>query len=205
MKEELLFAILFLGFRLLPASLLVADSRELPSPKAGAEPIDRGALALPVIDVPPPSLLPGTQSAEFRPSFGCSCILLWKPDLVLLFVSTLNKSGAVLFELNESNDILVPAVAGMGVVANGFGLIIGASDGWGGGVARCRSSLRTYVPSNMFSARFNALGATFTNNQLIFRPRRMRQDIIRFDHGRRLAICNSKIIGSLRRIPRRRW
>ncbi len=130
MKEELLFAILFLGFRLLPASLPVAESIELPSPKAGAEPIDRVALALPVIDVPPPSLLPGIQSAELRPSFGCSCILLWKPpDLVLLFVSTLNRSGPELFELNESNDILVPAVAGMGVVANGFGLIIGASDG----------------------------------------------------------------------------
>jgi len=43
----------------------------------------------------------------------------------------------------------------MGVVANGFGLIIGASDGWGGGVARCRSSLRMYVPSVMFSVRFN--------------------------------------------------
>ena len=78
MKDELLLAILFFGLRLFPASLLVAvaDSIELPSPNAGAEPIERGALALPVIDVPPPSLLPGTRSPDGRPSLGCSCMLL---------------------------------------------------------------------------------------------------------------------------------
>lgn len=42
---------------------------------------------------------------------------------------------------------LVPAVAGWGVVASGFGLMTGASDGCGGGVARCRSSLSVYRPS----------------------------------------------------------
>ncbi len=40
----------------------------------------------------------------------------------------------------------MPAVAGWGVVASGFGLTMGASEGWGGGVARSKSSLRTYVP-----------------------------------------------------------
>lgn len=43
-------------------------------------------------------------------------------------------------------EILVPIVAGCGVVARGLGLRTGASDGWGGGVARSRSSLSTYVP-----------------------------------------------------------
>jgi hypothetical protein len=78
MNDELLLAMLFLGLRRFPASLLVAgaESIELPSPNAGAEPIERGALALPVIDVPPPSLLPGTKSPDGRPSLGCSCILL---------------------------------------------------------------------------------------------------------------------------------
>jgi hypothetical protein len=37
---------------------------------------------------------------------------------------------------------LTPVVGGEGTVASGFGLMIGASDGWGGGVASRRSSLR---------------------------------------------------------------
>lgn len=40
----------------------------------------------------------------------------------------------------------MPAFGGVGVVARGLGLAIGASWGWGGGVARCRLSWRTYVP-----------------------------------------------------------
>lgn len=47
------------------------------------------------------------------------------------------------------NESFVPAVAGWGVVAKGFGLITGASDGCGGGVARWRSSFRTYVPTGV--------------------------------------------------------
>jgi len=126
MKDELLFAMLFLGFLLFPASL-PADSIELPSPNAGAEPIDRVALALPVADVPP--LLPGT-SKELRPSFGCSCMLEWTSDRELLFVSILyNGGGGLARELRDSKETLVPEVAGCGVVARGFGLIIGASDG----------------------------------------------------------------------------
>ena len=54
-----------------------------------------------------------------------------------------------------SSDSFVPAVAGCGLVASGFGLMIGASEGCGGGVARCRSSLRTYVPvSSLLSSLF---------------------------------------------------
>lgn len=49
--------------------------------------------------------------------------------VVLLFVSALYSSGAELFELNDSKDTLVPAVAGCGVVARGLGLMIGASEG----------------------------------------------------------------------------
>lgn len=44
------------------------------------------------------------------------------------------------------SEILVPAVGRPTVVARGFGLVTGASEGWGGGVARCKSSRRRYVP-----------------------------------------------------------
>lgn len=40
----------------------------------------------------------------------------------------------------------VPALAGCGRVDRGFGFGTVASEGWGGGVARCKSSLRVYVP-----------------------------------------------------------
>ena len=42
---------------------------------------------------------------------------------------------------------LMPAFGGIGAVARGLGLTVGASWGWGGGVARCRLSWRMYVPS----------------------------------------------------------
>lgn len=88
-KEELLFAMLFFGFRRLLASLTVADNIAFPSPKAGAEPTESAPLALPVISVPA-SLLGAANSADGRPSFGCSCMLLCtSPDFTLLFVSNL--------------------------------------------------------------------------------------------------------------------
>jgi hypothetical protein len=74
MKDELLFAILFFGFRRFEVSLLVPDSIEFPSPKAGADPSEREGLVLPDTDVPP-SLLGGT-SAEACSSLGCSCMLV---------------------------------------------------------------------------------------------------------------------------------
>lgn len=58
------------------------------------------------------SLLEGTWSPDARPSFGCSWILGCSPDLALRLVSTLYKRGAVGREVKDSNDILVPAVAG---------------------------------------------------------------------------------------------
>jgi hypothetical protein len=142
MKDELLFAMLFFGFRRFPAlfSFPVKTSK-FPSPKAGADPSETGGFVLPETDVFP-SLL-GGASADARPSLGCSCILGWTPEFVLLFVAILYKSGGFARELRDNSEILVPAVAGCGVVARGFGLIIGASEGCGGGVARCRSSLRT--------------------------------------------------------------
>lgn len=114
MKEELLFAILFFGFRRFPASFPVAKSIEFPSPNAGAEPMERAALALalPVIEVSPPSLLGGTWSPDALPSLGCSCMLELIFDRVLLFVSTLYRSGGVLRELSDNRESFVPAVAG---------------------------------------------------------------------------------------------
>jgi hypothetical protein len=88
MKDELLLAILFLGFRRFPASFPVGTSIEFPSPKAGAEPTESAALTLPVTDVSPPSLLGGTWSPDALPSLGCSCILEFTP-VPLRFVSIL--------------------------------------------------------------------------------------------------------------------
>lgn len=87
-KDELLFAMLFFGFLLFPTSFPVADSIELPSPNAGADPTESSARALPVTDVSPPSLLPGTCSPEVRSSLGFSWMLvLTPPETVLLLVS----------------------------------------------------------------------------------------------------------------------
>ncbi len=128
-KDELLFAMLFLGFLLFAASLPPGGSSiEFPSPKAGADVWEEsGAFALPLIDVAaPPSLATSTDS---RPSLGCSCILACTPDRPLVAVLILYRSGAEGRELSDSRESFVPAVAGWGVVARGFGLIIGASDG----------------------------------------------------------------------------
>lgn len=48
---------------------------------------------------------------------------------LLLFVLILNKDGGSEREPIDNKEILVPPVAGCGVVARGFGLIIGVSDG----------------------------------------------------------------------------
>lgn len=45
------------------------------------------------------------------------------------------------------NDNFTPTVGGVGTVARGLLLTIGASDGCGGGVARWRLSFRWYVPA----------------------------------------------------------
>ena len=54
--------------------------------------------------------------------------------------------GGTLRGLTMESESLTPAVGGPGVVASGFGLTTGASDGCGGGVARCMSSRKMYVP-----------------------------------------------------------
>lgn len=145
MNEELLFVMLFFGFRRFVASLPTwGKSNELPSPNAGVEALeiwDSGPVMLLLRGLPaPPSLL---SSADARSSPGCSCIGALNLDCALC----LKYEGAELRVLRDSNDNFVPAEAGCGVVARGFGLIIGASEGCGGGVARCKSSLRTYVPA----------------------------------------------------------
>jgi hypothetical protein len=91
MNDELLLAMLFFGFRLLVASLvIVADKLVFPSPNAGADPIESVCFALPVTEVPVPSLLPGGASADALPSFGYSFMLGCNPfDLLLALVSTL--------------------------------------------------------------------------------------------------------------------
>jgi hypothetical protein len=85
MKEELLFAMLFLGFLRLAASLPpVCCNITLPSPKAGADVWDSGAKGLPLTDVAAPPSLP--TSTDSLPSFGCSCMLACTPDFALVLV-----------------------------------------------------------------------------------------------------------------------
>lgn len=125
-NDELLLRIPFFGLRRFAASL--NDNNEFPSPNAGADPIDIVALALPLNDVPSPSLLPGT-SEELRFSYGCSCILdCASPVREFLFVSSLYR-GAEAFVLKLTRDSLVPAVAACGAVDNGFGTKTGVSLG----------------------------------------------------------------------------
>lgn len=58
-------------------------------------------------------------------------------DLVLFVVSTrYNRDCESCRGARTSSESLVPAVGGDIVVARGFGLCIGASEGWGGGVAK---------------------------------------------------------------------
>ena len=81
-----------------------------------------------------PSLPTGVASAGFSsPNPGASTL-------------PFNVNVGVLFFPRLIKDTFTPDVGGAGTVARGLGLMIGASDGWGGGVARCKSSLRWYVP-----------------------------------------------------------
>jgi hypothetical protein len=56
------------------------------------------------------------------------------------------KVGGFFRASRVTRDNFTPVVGGVGSVARGLGFMIGASDGWGGGVARRRSSWSMYVP-----------------------------------------------------------
>ena len=51
---------------------------------------------------------------------------------------------------------LTPTVGGPIVVARGLGFTGGASEGCGGGVARCNSSRSTYMPDEFNQSRFTS-------------------------------------------------
>ena len=129
-NEELLFTILFFGFRRLepwPSRERVIVSARFPSPNGGLL-----AIELPFVDG--------------RASSSASLILRRSeipPDLGL-DTGVWPRRGCTI-----TSEHLTPLVGGRTFVARGFGLTTGASDGWGGGVARCKSSLRTYVPINI--------------------------------------------------------
>ncbi len=150
-NEELLLVMLFLGFRRLLGSLVFSGAIDgLPSPKAGVDtpvmdvggPVEDGPASLREAPRTEPSLL-NFASLEDLPSLGCSAIL---GDRVVAGVGVL-KAGGGARTSSRTRESLVPDVAGCGVVARGFGLMTGASEGWAGGVASRRSSFSTYVPS----------------------------------------------------------
>jgi hypothetical protein len=91
----------------------------------------------------PASLLLSRTSVEDWLSLGCSCMLSRAPSDREVVRYTAGESGLT---SRLSRVSRVPALAGWGVVERGFGLTIGASEGCGGGVARCRSSFNTYNP-----------------------------------------------------------
>ncbi len=62
---------------------------------------------------------------------------------MLADVLVLYNGGGVFRGLITQIETLTPAFGGWGVVERGFELTMGASWGWGGGVARCRLSCRT--------------------------------------------------------------
>lgn len=70
-----------------------------------------------------------------------------KNDLAVADVVTLYNGWVALRGLAVTRESFTPAVGGAGVVAKGFGLVVGASEGCGGGVARCRLSRSVYVPT----------------------------------------------------------
>lgn len=73
MNDELLFVTLFLGFFLLLISLAAtAVRRELPSPKAGADPT---GIWMSLAEVPLPSSLLTAPSADCRPSLEAALVL----------------------------------------------------------------------------------------------------------------------------------
>jgi hypothetical protein len=109
-------------------------------------------------------------------------------------------------------DSRLPMVAGWGFVASGFGLTTGASDGCGGGVARWRSSFRTYRPVwFLLSApcstqiRGNAFKVlTLADQELVLRPLGVREHIVGLDHGDDMAGEGGGIVRGLVWVPRGR-
>lgn len=124
MNEELLFTILFFGFRRFRLSLwFAAINRGFPSPKAGIL-----LCAFPFMECCRSTSLP--LSPEVRVSFSLSLMLyVFQFDRMLVEVLSLYNCGTDFRGLRAANDSLTPAVAGAGVVANGFVLVIGASEG----------------------------------------------------------------------------
>lgn len=144
MNDELLLVTLFLGFlRLLTSLVPPVASIEFPSPKAGAEPSTTEGVGTSLVEVPRPSSLLMPPSVEYRRLFVPSFVSL--SDKAAADGPLYENGGG--FTCRLTSDIRVPAVAGCGFVARGFGFTIGASEGCGGGVARFKSSLRTYVPA----------------------------------------------------------
>lgn len=133
-NDELLLTMLFFGFRLLDGSLLSLPTMGaiagLPSPKVCAD------VAVPLL-----------RRAEPFSLWTSSCILGGTADFVLAAVAIRNRvCGGGLRGAKVVSDSLVPAVGGPIVVASGLTLGVGLSEGWGGGVAKCSSSRRRYVP-----------------------------------------------------------
>ena len=87
------------------------------------------------------------MSWELLDSFSCS-LILYVPRFEPVLGAACRYSGGNDFRgLVIHIESFMPAFGGAGVVASGFGLIMGPSCGCGGGVARCKLSCRKYVPS----------------------------------------------------------
>lgn len=131
MKDELLLVMLFLGFLLLFTSLDGAyASSALPSPKAGAEANVADVASTSLAEVPSPSSLLMPPSVEYGLSLRGSCNVEDTPfNDKLVSEKDLYVNGGTDRASKLRSETLVPAVAGCGLVASGFGFTTGASDG----------------------------------------------------------------------------
>lgn len=141
-KEELLLTMLLFGLRLLDGSLeslpLITVNAVLPSPNTGVFRPSSGDEAMPLAPYEPTSLV------WLFVSCGDSCMLGGTCDRVLVRVPNLWSCDCEGWRgARATSESFVPVVGGDTVVARGFGLWMGASDGCGGGVARWRSSRNT--------------------------------------------------------------
>ena len=109
------------------------------------------------------------------------------------------------------SDSFTPDVGGLSSVESGFGFTMGASDGCGGGVAKCKSSLRIYVPIIQIDPFSNGQALPLLQSVHTFSNLQgtaalwVTNDIGSLNDGHNHAVRSTGRIGNWRRVPGRWW